>query len=134
MPDDYSHLWKLKYQKNCLISVSLPGVNSRKGRIRSLPLFKLLIPVPGENHTPMFFFKKYVFLCIQPVIHSARASKHIRTLIYNTYAYVVESLKILRTNLPMENRPYGAHWRSEHNWSPLSPLAPSPSMMKRIFG
>lgn len=70
----------------------------------------------------------FFFLLILPAIHSALASKRIRTLIYNTYAYVAESPKMLRADLPMENRPYGAPR------SPLSPLAPSPTMTDRIVG
>lgn len=76
----------------------------------------------------------FLFLLILPAIHSALASKRIRTLIYNTYAYVAESPKTVRTNLPVENRPYGAPRHSEHNRSRLSPLAPSPSMMEGRFG
>lgn len=76
----------------------------------------------------------FFFLLILPAIHSALASKRIRTLIYNTYAYVAESPKMLSADLPMENRPYGAPRPSEHNRSPLSPLAPSPSMTERRVG
>lgn len=94
-----------------------------------MSLFKLLILMPGEDHMPVVSLKNMFsfFFLLLPAIHPARASKHIRTLIYNSYAYVVESPKSLRTNLPMENRPYGGPRHSECNWSQRSPLAPSPA-------
>lgn len=83
----------------------------------------------GEPHDYGFFKNIYVFifLFIWLAIHSARASKLIRTLIYSTYAYVAGSPKSLRTQFPMENRPYGAHRHSVHNQSRLPLLAPSPA-------
>lgn len=126
-------LLRAKVSRNCLISTHLLRVRSRKRRMKSLqtPNFRAW----GEPHAYSFTKKCFfLFLLILPAIHAALASKRIRTLMYNTHAYVAESPKTVRANLPVETRPYGAPRHSEHNRSRLSPLAPSPSMMERRFG
>lgn len=72
--NDHSTSESESYQENCLISIYLPRFHSRKGRILFLSLFRLLIPMPGENHMPMISLKNMFFVFFPFACHSSSKS------------------------------------------------------------